>query len=80
MGLPHGAYMDGRDRLFVADATDHNVKVYNVAGDRPVFLYAFGEEGQRDGQFNYPNDVALSGNGKLYIADRVNNRIQVWSY
>jgi len=80
VGLPHGAYMDGRDRLFVADATDHNVKVYNVAGDRPVFLYAFGEEGQRDGQFNYPNDVALSGNGKLYIADRVNNRIQVWSY
>jgi hypothetical protein len=33
-----------------------------------------------DGQFNYPNDIALDASGRLYIADRENNRIQVWSY
>jgi sugar lactone lactonase YvrE len=80
LNLPHGAYIDGKDRLFMADAVDHDVKVYNVAGDRPVFLYAFGEEGTQIGQFSYPNDIVLSGDGKLYIADRGNNRIQVWSY
>ena len=80
LNLPHGAFLDGKDRLFVTDAVDHNVKVYNVAGDRPVFLYAFGEEGQQIGQFNYPNDIVLSSDGKLYVADRGNNRIQVWSY
>ncbi len=80
LGLPHGAYMDSKDRLFVADATAHNVKVYNASGDRPVFLYSFGEHGPYDGQFNYPNDVVMSSDGKLYIADRANDRIAVWSY
>ena len=72
--------MDSKDRLFVADATAHNVKVYNASGDRPVFLYSFGEHGPYDGQFNYPNDVVMSSDGKLYIADRANDRIAVWSY
>ncbi len=80
LSLPRGADVDARDRLHVVDAVGQNVKVYDVSGPQPSFLFAFGEMGLGDGQFNYPNDIALDATGRLYIADRENNRIQVWSY
>jgi len=80
LSLPRGAAIDGRDRLHVVDAVQHAVKVYDVSGPEPGFLYAFGDWGTEDGQFNYPGDIALDRTGRLYIADRKNNRIQVWSY
>ena len=72
--------MDKRDRLYVVDAVVQNVKVYDVSGEEPVFLFAFGDWGQDDGQFNYPSDIVLDTSGRLYVADRENNRVQVWSY
>ncbi len=80
LSLPRGAAMDRRDRLHVADAVQQAVKVYDVSGLEPEFLYAFGDWGTEEGQFNYPNDIALDGTGRVYVADRENNRIQVWSY
>jgi sugar lactone lactonase YvrE len=62
------------------DAVEQKVKVYDVSGSEPEFLFAFGTWGIEDGQFNFPNDIALDDTGRLYIADRENNRIQVWSY
>lgn len=80
LSLPRGAFIDERDRLHIVDAVGQNVKVYDVAGQEPAFLYAFGDWGLGDGLFNYPNDIVLDDTGRLYIADRENNRIQVWSY
>ncbi|MBU0491242.1 MAG: hypothetical protein KKA73_25865 [Chloroflexi bacterium] len=80
LNLPRGAAMDARDRLHVVDAVGQNVKVYDVAGPEPNFLFAFGGWGLGDGQFNYPNDIVLDTTGRLYITDRENNRVQVWSY
>lgn len=80
LSLPRGAAIDARDRLHVVDAVGQTVKVYDVSGPEPSFLFAFGDWGLGDGEFNYPNDIALDAGGRLYIADRENNRIQVWSY
>ncbi len=80
LSLPRGAAMDARDRLYVVDAVGQDVKVYDVSGPEPNFLFAFGDWGMGDGQFNYPNDIALDSSGRLYVADRENDRIQVWSY
>jgi DNA-binding beta-propeller fold protein YncE len=80
LSLPRGAAVDRRDRLHVADIVDQSVKVYDVSEPEPRFLYAFGDWGTEEGEFNYPDDIALDGTGRLYIADRENNRIQVWSY
>jgi DNA-binding beta-propeller fold protein YncE len=80
LSLPRGAVMDKRDRLHIVDAVDQSVKVYDVSEEEPRFLYAFGDWGTKEGEFNYPGDIALDGSGRLYIADRENNRIQVWSY
>ena len=80
LSLPRGLFIDHRDRLFVVDTVGQNIKVYDVSDKSPVFLYAFGDYGIEDGLFNYPNDIAIDQNGRVYIADRENNRIQVWSY
>ena len=78
--LPRGLYIDKHDFLYVVDAVSHDVKVYDVSEQEPVYKFAFGDLGLGDGLFNYPNDIFVDTTGRLYIADRENDRIQVWSY
>jgi len=80
LSLPRGEAIDGKDRLHVVDAVGQNVKVYDFSGLEPEYLFSFGTMGVRNGQFNYPNDIALDDSGRLYVTDRENDRIQVWSY
>ena len=80
VSLPRGMAINGRDHLYVVDAVGQNIKVYDVSADEPTFLYTFGDWGLDDGLFNYPNDIAIDDSGRIYIADRENHRIQVWSY
>jgi sugar lactone lactonase YvrE len=80
LNLPRGVWMDKKDHLHVVDAVGSTVRVYDVSGEEPAFLYSFGTFGASEGTFNFPNDIVIDGTGRLYIADRENNRIQVWSY
>ncbi len=80
LNLPRGTWLDKKDRLHVVDAVGHTVRVYDVSGAEPVFLYKFGDLGAEDGLFNYPNDICMDDSSYLFIVDRENNRVQVWSY
>ena len=80
LNLPRGLWLDAKEHLHVVDAVGAVVRVYDVSGTAPQFLYNFGAPGAADGQFNYPIDIYMDGTGRLYIADRDNNRVQVWSY
>jgi DNA-binding beta-propeller fold protein YncE len=82
LGLPRGTAVDDSGRLFVADTSDHQVRVYTVGKDKatPAYIGSFGAEGQLDGTFEYPNGVATDKRAHIYITDRENNRVQVWSY
>lgn len=79
LGLPRGMAI-ADDRLYIVDTVAQAVKVYDVTGERAKLLFSFGDLGVEDGQFNYPGDIAVDETGRLYIADRANNRVQVWSY
>ncbi len=82
LGLPRGAAVDDAGRLFVADTTDHMVRVYSIDKGKamPTYIGSFGDEGQLDGKFEYPNGVATDKRAHVYITDRENNRVQVWGY
>lgn len=74
---PSGAEVDRvNNRLVVADTGRDRILVYSFGG---TLLDEFGEYGTEDGQFASPRDVAVDGDGNIYVADAENNRIQKFS-
>ena len=83
LGLPRGVAVDGQGRVYVVDASGHMVLVYGQYEEgtsRLEYLGSFGSQGVGDGQFSYPNGIAVDGRGRLYVADSMNDRVQLWSY
>lgn len=80
LGLPRGVAIEPDGRLYVADTSNQTVKVYKFdsKGKKITFVGTFGQEGQGNGMFEYPNGVAIDGRGTIYVTDRENNRVQVW--
>ena len=42
------------------------------------FLMSWGETGSGPGQFNVPHTIAIDSQGRLFVGDRANNRIQIF--
>jgi sugar lactone lactonase YvrE len=42
------------------------------------FIKAWGKEGTGPGEFNMPHGIAMDSKGRLFVADRGNNRIQIF--
>jgi sugar lactone lactonase YvrE len=76
-GTPRGLAMDSEDRLYVVNVLSHQVDIYSTIGQR---LATFGGSGIGPGQFQYPEDVSIDANGRIYVSDRANNQIQVWGF
>ncbi len=43
-----------------------------------IYEYQWGKKGTGDGEFDLVHDVALDGKGRVYVADRLNERVQVF--
>jgi len=82
LGLPRGVALDDSNRLYVVDTTGMTVQVYAVdpTTGLPKYVGTVGAEGVGDGQFQFPNGIAVDTRARLYVADTANNRVQVWSY
>jgi sugar lactone lactonase YvrE len=83
LGLPRGLAIDSSDRIFTVDTTAQGVAIYRTqrGEDQQVeYLGSFGVPGIADGQFSFPNGLALDSRGRVYVADTFNDRVQIWSY
>lgn len=77
VGLPGGlAYRDGL--LYVTDVTNHRALAFDVTGDDVTFAFEFGRLGFGRGQLRYPEGIAVQS-GRIYIANRENSRIDIWT-
>lgn len=63
--------------FYVADGYG-NARVHKFSADGTL-QFSWGEPGAGPGQFNLPHGVAVDSAGKVYIADRENSRIQIFS-
>ncbi len=72
--IPSGIDSDG-ERVFVTDSNRTVVIVFNLKG-KPI--NEFGWSGSRKGGLSWPSDVKVDGNGKIFVADKGNNRVQVY--
>jgi DNA-binding beta-propeller fold protein YncE len=55
-----------------------NCRVHKFAPDGRL-LFSWGQPGSGPGQFNLPHGIALDREGMVYVADRENSRVQVFS-
>jgi len=62
--------------LFISDGYG-NARVHKYTADGK-YLSSWGEPGMGPGEFNLPHSVALDRDGRLFVADRENLRIQVF--
>jgi streptogramin lyase len=65
--------------IFVADGhePDSNNRIVKFSSDG-TFLKAWGGSGSRPGEFLVPHALAMDARGRLFVADRDNNRIQIF--
>ncbi|MGQ9706383.1 MAG: NHL repeat-containing protein [bacterium] len=63
---PHGLWIDGEGRLFVADSGNSRVQVLSGEGR---FLFSLGGFGGEDGKFFYPIDVCVDSDMATYVLD-----------
>ena len=54
----------------------HRVRVFDIATGEHVF--DIGERGHGPGQFNLPRDIAVGRDGRIYVVDGANFRVQVF--
>lgn len=63
--------------LYAADGYG-NARVHRFSADGRL-LESWGEPGSQPGQFNLPHGIAVDSSGLVYVADRENSRVQVFS-
>jgi DNA-binding beta-propeller fold protein YncE len=63
--------------IFVTDGYG-NARVHKFSPDG-LLLLSWGEPGGEPGQFRVPHGIACDRNGVIYVADRENSRIQMFS-
>lgn len=65
--------------IFVADGHNAggNNRIVKLAADG-TFLAAWGETGGEDGEFRDPHALAMDSQGRLFVGDRGNSRIQIF--
>ena len=62
--------------MYVSDGYG-NSRVHKFSADGEL-LYSWGEPGDGPGQFDVPHDVDVYKDGRVFIADRQNHRIQIF--
>jgi outer membrane protein assembly factor BamB len=66
------------EEILVADGYG-NARVHRFSPDGKRILKSWGESGTDPGQFNIVHDIAIDSGGWIYIGDRENRRIQIFS-
>ena len=63
--------------IYVTDGY-RNARVHRFTADGKL-VTSWGEPGKGPGQFHLPHSIAIDPEGTLYVADRANKRIQIFT-
>ena len=78
---PNAVLVAPNGDIFVADGHEpgpgHNARVVKL-DSRGKFILQWGEHGSGPGQFEMPHALAMDSQGRLFVADRGNNRVQIF--
>ncbi len=71
---PTAIVVDKYQRLYVSDRSDNTIRVY----DDIRLIATLGGTGSAPGRFRLITDMWLADDGKLYVADSLNRRVQIF--
>ena len=75
---PSDIALDGAGDLYISDGYG-NARVHKFSADGKL-LFSWGEPGKTGpGEFHIPHGVWVHTDGRVFVADRENNRIQIFS-
>jgi DNA-binding beta-propeller fold protein YncE len=74
---PTGVAIAPNGELYVCDGYG-NARVHRFSPDG-TFIQSWGEPGTKPGQFNLPHDIWVAPDGRVFVADRENDRIQIFT-
>ncbi len=75
--LPTNLAIAPSGELYVTDGYG-NARVHKFSAEGKL-LFSWGAPGDAPGQFNLPHGIAIDRTGRVYVADRENSRIQIFS-
>lgn len=73
---PQKMALDDDGLIWVADACNHRVQVFDPSGSEARLVKHWGTEGTEIGQLRYPYDIVLDGRGHVYLCEFGNHRVQ----
>lgn len=73
---PVGLTTDACGFILITCNENHRVLIYDKKGN---FIHSFGSKGSSSGHFSFPRQIAVSSSGSVYICDRKNSKIQIFS-
>jgi DNA-binding beta-propeller fold protein YncE len=74
---PTNAVTSGSGEIFVADGYG-NARVHHFSRDGDL-IKSWGQPGDQAGQFNVPHGIGVDRTNRIYVADRENSRLQVFT-
>jgi sugar lactone lactonase YvrE len=77
---PSGVVVGPNGDIFVADGhggANSNARIVRFTKDGK-FIKAWGRQGSGPGEFNAPHAIAMDSQGRIFVADRSNQRIQIF--
>lgn len=75
--FPTNVALSATGEIYVTDGYG-NARVHKFSSTGELLL-SWGAPGSGPGEFHVPHGIAIDGNGKVFVADRENDRIQIFS-
>lgn len=73
---PQALLIDKEGFLWIADACNHRIKIYDVSGEKEELVEMWGEAGRAEGQLMTPYGMDFEEDGTLVVAEFGNHRVQ----
>lgn len=73
---PQALAIDELNQLWVADACNHRLQIFDLGTTPPRLVRTIGQEGPEPGQFRYPYGIWLGPDETIFVAEFGNHRIQ----